>query len=65
MINKLNYFKHENNRKPMGRNYSGYIYGNHCYNYDLMCTVVYNEHEHSEEQQQCNATDGTESNGKR
>ena len=49
----------------MGRNYSSYIYGNHCYNYDLMCTVVHNEHEHSEKQQQCNAADGTESNSKR
>jgi hypothetical protein len=29
----------------MGRNYSSYIYGNHCYNYDLMCTIVYDEHE--------------------
>nr|DAH78904.1 MAG TPA: hypothetical protein [Microviridae sp.] len=49
----------------MGRNYSSYIYGNHCYNYDLMYTIVHDEHEHSEEQQQCNAADGTESNSKR
>ena len=49
----------------MGRDYSSYIYGNHCYNYDLMCTVMYDEYEHSEEQQQRNAADGTEGNVKR
>ena len=27
----------------MDRNYPSYQYGNHCYNYDLMCAVVYNE----------------------
>ena len=27
----------------MGGNHPGYIYGNHCYNYDLVRTVVYNE----------------------
>ena len=49
----------------MGGDYSGYIYGNHCYNYDLMCTVVYNEYEYSKEQQQCNAADGADDNVKR
>lgn len=49
----------------MGGDYPSDIYGSHCYNYDLMCTVVYNEHERSEEQQQCNAADGAEGNGKR
>lgn len=49
----------------MGGNYSSYIYGNHCYNYDPMCTIVYNEYEHSEKQQQCNAADGTNDNVKR
>ena len=49
----------------MGGDYSCYIYGNHCYNYDIMCTVVYNEHEYSEKQQQCNATDGTNNDVKR
>lgn len=27
----------------MDRNYPNYQYGNHCYNYDLMCAIVYNE----------------------
>ena len=49
----------------MGRDYSSHIYGNHCYNYDLMCTIMYNEYEHSKEQQQCNAADGTNGNVKR
>ena len=49
----------------MGGNYPSYQYSNHCYNYDLMCAIVYNEYEYSEEQQQCNAADGTESNVKR
>ena len=61
----LNYFKHENHRQPMGRNHTGHIYSNHCYNYDLMCTIMHNEYEYSEKQQQCNATDGTNSNVKR
>ena len=49
----------------MDRDYSGYIYSNYCYNYDLMCTIVYNEYEYSEKQQQCNATNGTDGNVKR
>ena len=49
----------------MGGDYPSYIYGDHCYNYDLMCTIVYNEYEHSEEQQQCNAADRAEGSGKR
>lgn len=56
---------YENYRQSMGRNHSGHIYGNHCYNYDLMCTIVYNEYEYSEKQQQCNAKDGTNNNVER
>lgn len=49
----------------MGRNYSGYQYGNHCYNYDLMCAVVYNEPKRKQKQSKLNAKDRTNNNVKR
>lgn len=49
----------------MGRNHSGHIYGNHCYNYDLMRTVMYNEPKRKQKQSKLNAKDGTNNNVKR
>ena len=41
----------------MGGNYPSYQYGNHCYNYDLMCAVVYNEPKRKQKQSKLNAKD--------
>lgn len=49
----------------MGRNYSGYQYGDHRHNYDLMCTVVYNEPKRKQKQSKLNAKDRTNNNVKR
>lgn len=49
----------------MGRNYPSYQYGDHCYNYDLMCAVVYNESIRKQKQSKLNAKNRTNNNVKR
>lgn len=49
----------------MDRNYQGYKYGNHCYNYDLMCTVMYIEPKRKQKQSKLNTKDRTNNNVKR
>jgi hypothetical protein len=49
----------------MGRNYPSYQYGNHCYNYDLMRAVVYNEPKRKQKQSKLNAEDRTNNDVKR
>lgn len=56
---------YENHRTTMDRNHPSYQYGNHCYNYDLMCTVVYNEPIRKQKQSKLNAKDRTNNNVKR
>ena len=43
----------------MGRNYPSYQYGNHCYNHDLMCAVVYNEPKRKQKQSKLDAENRT------
>ena len=52
-------------KKTMGRNNSSYQYGNHCYNYDLMCAVMYNEPKRKQEQSKLNAKNRTNNDVKR
>lgn len=62
---QLNLFDNENHRTTMDRNHPSYQYSNHCYNYDLMCTVVYNEPIHKQKQSKLNAKNRTNINIKR
>ena len=49
----------------MGGNHPSYQYSDHCYNYDLMCAIVYNEPIRKQKQSKLNAKDRTNNNVKR